>query len=240
MTAEIIVYALVAAGLVFWLRSILGTHQEDEPGSPYARAEIKDEKTIPKDPETGRAIISAEDKIMDLARHPTGTLAVENKTAENALIEISRADKNFDIVNFLEAAQDAFVIIVESFAEGDRETLKDLLEDSVFQSFDTAIAEREQNGETLETEIHSIRRAEVIEAHLEGRTAFVTVKFTADETTVTKDRDGEILSGHPEKTTKMTDIWTFGREVKSRDPRWLLYATRGDFDGDSETIPDTE
>ena len=30
MTADLLVYALVAAGLVFWLRSILGTRHGDE------------------------------------------------------------------------------------------------------------------------------------------------------------------------------------------------------------------
>lgn len=156
------------------------------------------------------------------------------------MLDIARLDKNFDVKFFLDAAQDAFAIVVESFAEGDRETLKDLLSGKVYAAFEPAVIARESRGETQQAEIHAIRKAQIIEAALQGRKALVTVRFTADQTSVTKDKDGKIIAGHPDKMTKMIDIWTFERDVKSSDPRWLVAETRGDFEGDNDLIPDTE
>ena len=87
------------------------------------------------------------------------------------------------------------------------------------------------------TEIHAVKKAEVIAARLEGKKAFVTVRFTADETTVTKNSNGEIIEGNPDKVVQMRDVWTFGRDVNSKDPRWLVYETRDDLEDDNESIP---
>ncbi len=244
MPADLFVYALVAAGLVFWLRNILGATQEDESDRPARNASKSLDKTARTSPDNADFALNdtpmtSQDRIIQLAQNPVGAIAVDNKTAENGLIEISKADKGFDIDMFMEGSQDAFAIIVEGFAQGDRDLLKGLLDKSVFDAFNGAIDEREKLEHTQETEIHSIKKAEVIEAKMDGKMAFITIRFRADETSVTRDETGNILEGHPDKTTEMRDIWTFGRNVKSRDPRWLVYETRGDFDGDNDLIPDT-
>ena len=242
MAPDLIVYAIVAAGLVLWLRNILGTRHGDERERPNpftAQPETTDQPRSPYldgEPKP----LSPQERISALAANPTPVLSVENKTAENGLIDISRGDKGFDINFFLDGAQEAFVMIVESFAKKDRETLRDLLEPQVYSAFEGAIDTRESNGETMATEILAVRKAEVVEAKLEGRNAYITVRFQADEITTTKDRDGTIIAGHPEKVTPMRDIWTFARDIKGRDPRWLVHETRGDFDGDNDTLPNTK
>lgn len=241
MPADLIVYGLVAAGLVFWLKNILGTRhgEERERPDPFSGEANNNQTARDADIQEELKVISQEEKIGDLAAHPTSTLGIDNKTAEAALVEIAKVDRNFDITFFLEAAQDVFVMVVKAFGDGDRGTLEDLLSPQVYKAFEGAIKEREKTGEVLSNEIHAIRKAEVVDAKLDGKNASVTVRFIADETSVTKDKDGEIIAGHPDRTTEMRDIWTFGRDVKSRDPRWLVVETRGDFDGDNETLPNT-
>ena len=239
MPVDLFVYALVAAGLVFWLRSVLGTRhgEEREHPNPFSGAEGQDSAADSSAPRED--IMGAEEQIMALADQPRRNYGVDNKTAENALIEIAKTDKSFDIDFFLEGSQDAFAMIVESFAEGDRETLKSLLSEEVYSAFEGAITEREQRKETQVTDIHAIRKATVTAARQEGKMAYITVKFTADETSVTRDESGEIIAGNPDRTTKMHDIWTFGRDIKSKDPSWLVYETRGDIEDDNDLIPDT-
>jgi predicted lipid-binding transport protein (Tim44 family) len=237
---DLIIYAIVAAGLVIWLRNILGTRHGDERErpNPFAVQEALDKRRPHLDGEP-QAPQTPQDKIMALSANPTRVLGVENKTAESGLLDISRADRNFDINFFLEGAQEAFVMIVEAFAKGERETLKDLLDPAVYESFANAIAEREKRSETMHAEILAVRRAEVIEARLNGRIAAVTVRFQADEISVTKDDNGVIISGHEEKIVPMRDIWTFARDTRGRDPRWLVTETRGDFEGDNDIIPNS-
>ena len=238
MPADLFVYALVAAGLVFWLRSVLGTRhgEERERPNPFLAPEQQDASEQPANPEEP---IGAQEQIIALAEKPRRNYGVDNKTAENGLLDIARADKSFDIDFFLEGAQDAFAMIVESFAEGDREALKSLLAPAVYESFEKAISEREERGETQATDIHAVRKALVIEAWLEGKMAYITLRFTAEETSVTRNEEGDIIAGDPDKTMQMDDIWTFGRGLKSKDPAWLVYETRGDFDEDNDLIPDS-
>jgi len=36
---------------------------------------------------------------------------------------------------------------------------------------------------------------------------------------------GAVIDGNPDKVTDVTDVWTFARDVTSRDPNWKLVAT---------------
>jgi predicted lipid-binding transport protein (Tim44 family) len=64
--------------------------------------------------------------------------------------------------------------------------------------------------------------------------------FVARETTVVRASDGDIISGHPDKISEMRDAWVFARDVKSRDPRWLLAETKGNIEDDNLMIPNTD
>ena len=240
MSGELLLYALVAGGLVFWLRSILGTrHGEERDRSETVIAMSNDAAQAEASPDEALGLVSNEAQITDLLDQKDGVISISNKTAETAMLDIAAADKDFDVKFFFEAVQDVFALVVEAFGQGDRELLEDLLAKDVYEAFETAITEREKTGEVLENEIHAINRAEIIDAALDGKQASVTIRFIADEISVTKDKDGEIIAGHPDRATEMRDIWTFSRDVKSRDPRWFVTETRGDFEGDNETLPNS-
>ena len=88
-----------------------------------------------------------------------------------------------------------------------------------------AIREREQRGETVENRFVSIDAADITAAEMRGRTAQVTVRFVSQLVSVTRDRAGTVIDGNPDKVTDVTDVWTFARDVTSRDPNWKLVAT---------------
>lgn len=240
MPSELLIYALVAAGLVFWLRSVLGTrHGEERPRpDPFISVDLEIKDEAPIGGESAKAETQA-DTIRTLAQNPHKVYSIKDSEAEKGLIEIAGADRNFDVHFFAEGAQDAFVMIVESFADGDREALQGLLGDDVYNAFDAAIAEREEKGHTQLTDIHAIRKAEIIEAGLDARDARITVKFIAEESSAVKDEAGEIISGHPDKVAQMRDIWVFSRDVKSKNPAWRVVETRGGFEDDNDLVPDT-
>lgn len=241
MTAELMVYALLAGALIFWLRSILGTRSEDDPHAPVARMELDTEGKVMT---IGTPEGSSEDdrftQIKEFTDNKEGNMEVENEAARDALIQIAKADREFNIVTFLRAAQDAFVFVVESFAEGDREMLADLLGPQVYDTFNGAITAREESEQTMRAEIQSVQTSSIIEARLEDMRAFVTIRFLAEEVSVTKDKDQNIIQGHPDKITQMRDVWTFFRDLKSNDPRWIVVETRDDGELDNDIIPNSE
>jgi len=239
--ADILLYAIVAAGLVFWLKNILGTRHGDERQrpNPFSSAPEESADTNSSGFNLGEKNFDSFGESQTQETLPRN-VSVDNDLAEQGLADISKADRGFDFVHFITGAQDAFILIVEAFAKGDRQTLQNLLSEEVYRAFASAIEERERQEETVSTEIHSIRKAEILDAKIHEKTAYITIRFTADETCVIRDHNGEILSGDPDRITEMKDIWVFGRAIKSRDPAWLVYETRDEEPEDHKTpVPET-
>jgi predicted lipid-binding transport protein (Tim44 family) len=53
----------------------------------------------------------------------------------------------------------------------------------------------------------------------------VTVRFVTEQINVTRDLDNKVVEGDPDHVTRITDIWTFARNTRSRDPNWALVET---------------
>jgi len=251
--ADIFIYAIIAAGLIFWLRNILGTRHGDERdrSNPYSSDSAPEPKsnvhtlkpTVVSEAKSAgltMAAVTQMDVIDELSRNPKGALEIANDDARDGLLKIAGADKNFDVKFFLAAAQDAFAMIVGAYAKGERPLLEMLVSKTVYKAFDGGITAREARGETQATEILSVRKANVLEAELIRKKAQITVRFEAEEISTTHDKDGNLIAGHPDKATKMVDIWVFERSLTSKDPSWLLVETRSDDPEDNDLIPDTD
>ena len=60
---------------------------------------------------------------------------------------------------------------------------------------------------------------------MDGPTAIVTVKYVSEQINVTRDAEGKVVEGNPDRIAEATDIWTFSRNTRSDDPNWILVAT---------------
>ena len=224
---DIIFFALVAAFLVFRLRSVLGrrTGHEKRRFDPFSRR--PDAAEPPSEPE---------DKVVQLPDRSQEPGPAEDE-AEAGVTEslspvaaglraIAAADPAFDRDTFLAGARTAFTWIVEAYANGETEKLRPLLSNHVYDDFAATIEARAAAGETVTTDLVGISSAEILEAEMQGRTAFITVKFVSEQVNVTRDEKARVVDGNPERIVKVTDIWTFARNTRSRDPNWTLVATR--------------
>tara|TARA_B100001142_G_scaffold329245_1_gene391853 strand:+ start:1144 stop:1827 length:684 start_codon:yes stop_codon:yes gene_type:complete len=216
---DIILFAMIAAFLVLRLRSVLGRrtgHQRPPPDAPTESSA----KTKPKD-----NIIELSDKKsknLDVA-------AAETKPADPialGLAEIRAADPSFEPTTFFSGAKAAFEIVVQAFAEGDKNSLEGLLNNEVLDNFALEIDKREKSGETLETTIIGIKKENIVEARISGETAFITVEIVSEQVNVVRDASGKTIDGDENQITTVTDIWTFARNTRARDPNWRLVETR--------------
>ncbi len=221
---DIVLFAMIAVFLILRLRSVLG-RRDDAPkrghADPFARVP---DKTQPDDNVIalpGRK----EPRPADVDSRKTSTADLDPSIG-GGVEDIRRHDPSFDPREFAAGARSAFEMILMAFAAGESKTLKPLLSPEVFGNFDTAIGQRTAAGQTLESTLVSIRSADVIEAWMEGRVANVTVKFVSEQIHVLRDKDGQVLEGDPNTIADVTDIWTFARDTRSRDPNWSLVATR--------------
>ena len=216
---DIILFAMVAAFLVLRLRSVLGrrTGQERRPDPVLRRAEA------PPGDKSGDNVVALGN------RNPAVPPPVVGATPPDAvaagLERIHTADPEFDPAQFLEGARFAFEMVVAAFAAGDKDRLRPLLSDDVYQPFAAAIDERTAAGETFETRIIALKRLDITEAGLAGRVARITVKFVSDQINMLRAHDGSVVDGDPDHAIEKTDFWRFARDTRSSDPNWVLVAT---------------
>ncbi|QCO15134.1 Tim44 domain-containing protein [Azospirillum brasilense] len=216
MFVEILIFAMIAAFLVYRLRSVLGrrTGEERQRPNPFtARPNNQPDNVV--------AMPNRERPVPNAAPSPD-----EPVSLATALEQIKAADPSFDEKYFLQGARGAFQMIVEAFAKGDTATLRPLLSDEVYDNFARAVRERQAAGETLETRIETITDADVVEARMDGRTALVTVKFVSEQMNVVRNSAGAVVDGDPNAVVEAVDVWTFARNTRASDPNWALVETR--------------
>jgi predicted lipid-binding transport protein (Tim44 family) len=228
-----IIFLALAIFIFARLRSVLGqrTGRERPPYDPYSARDAakpvparEREKIAPLPGRNPEPAPRSEADAAPSAERWAGLVEAGSAVA-SGLEAVAKADRDFDARHFLAGAKTAYEMIVTAFAEGDRRALKNLLAKDVFEGFAAAIAEREGRGETMESRFVSIEKAEIIGAELKGKSAQITIRFVSQLISVTRNRAGEVVDGSPERVTDVTDIWTFARDIGSRDPNWKLIAT---------------
>ncbi len=229
---------VIAVVVIIKLRSVLGRRTSDDETridkrvrQAQERAAAAGEKvvTLPRrerEPTGSGEVAAKTTDQLKAAEERIRAFAGANRALETGLLEIVRRDQSFDPKHFVNGAKQAYEMIVTAFAEGNRAMLKTMLNRDVFEGFSSVIGEREQRGEQIDQSFVGISSAEIVEADLRDRMASVTVKFASQLISATRDREGRVINGDPQRIQDVTDIWTFSRDVSSRDPNWKLVATQ--------------
>jgi predicted lipid-binding transport protein (Tim44 family) len=229
--------SLVVAAVVIWkLRSVLGRRTSNDEGRIEQRVRARQQArerpagqekvvTLPRRDREQSSPASADQTTLAEAEARLKTYS-SDPAVENGLLAILRADRSFDPEHFLRGAKQAYEMIVTAFAEANRKLLKELLSREVFEGFSTAIADRESRGEQIDQSFVGINRADIVEAELKASTAQITVKFVSQLISATRDRSGDVIAGDPQRIKEVTDIWSFARDLSSRNPNWRLVATQ--------------
>lgn len=222
-----IIFLALAVFIFFRLRSVLGQRSGNEPRYDRAPEPVRppaSDKVVPLPTRPNEAQLNA-DNDGEPAPNRWQGVAEAGTPVALGLDAIAKDDPTFDAKHFVTGARSAYEMIVTAFAEGDRRTLKNLLAKDVYDGFDAAIRDREQKGETVETKFVGIEKADVTAAEMRGRTAQLTLRFLSQLISATKDKSGAVVDGSADTVIDVTDVWTFARDLSSRDPNWKLIAT---------------
>jgi predicted lipid-binding transport protein (Tim44 family) len=193
LSIELIILAAVAVFVISRLYSVLGQKTGAEPPAHRLREAVARAPDVEEEPEPTRPPVRAAF---------TGPAAAGLET-------IAAVDPAFSPEDFTRGARKAYELIVAAFADGDRDALKSLVDDDVFEAYSDAIAQRQSAG-TEPLRLNRIKVARIVEASVAADDfARVAVSFEA-----------ELTDGENSRTAK--DIWTFKRPVKSASPNWLL------------------
>lgn len=224
----ITLFFLVAAVLIFLqLRSVLGrrTGNEKPPMDPYS-------------PRDAAKSLSDDNKVVTLPKKGEGD--EENRFAEidavapagsplnDSLREVYKTDPSFRPKEFLNGARMAYEMIVMAFADGDRKALKNLLSKEVYDGFNAAITDRESRGEVVKSTFVGIEKIDITNASIRDAEEQITLRIVSQLISATYDKDGKLIDGDAENVSEVDDIWTFSRDIRSRDPNWKLIATEAE------------
>ena len=222
----------LAIVVLFRLRQVLGTRTGRE-RAPLERREAAtkaaptsgDDTVVPLRP---RPAVETNEDVERQARKletEITQLSHGDEKVAAGLKAINEADPTFSPKSFMEGAKSAYEMIVTSFATGDRQTLKNLLEKDVYDGFERAIKEREAADKKIDFTFVGLPKVEISEAEADKRNVAVTIRFHAEVVSATRDKDGALLEGNADQVQSIADEWTFARNPKSRDPNWKLVAT---------------
>ena len=193
---ELIIFAGLAAIVLYQLYSVLGRRVGRQPEDQPAA-------------ETAQGAVRPLDRPVD---------PIDDGVALTGLAAVKALDPSFDVGRFLGGAKSAYEMIVRAFAEGDRTTLRNLLAPEVLASFEAAIDQREAEGRTETVEFFHAPRADLEKADVgPGDLGRVTVRFLAEFRSRSKGPEGEAVDDR-----RTAELWTFERNLKSRDPNWML------------------
>jgi predicted lipid-binding transport protein (Tim44 family) len=210
----IVILALVALFIGLRLYSVLGerTGHEQQPILKPADPDARVEPRVTHPPVSQPSA----DNSADLAYVPLAGPGVR---------AILAADPSFDVARFLEGAKAAYRLILDAFWKGDLEPVKTHMDDHVFETFADAVEQRKKEGLTLDNRLVTIEQAVISEANVDRTVAVVTVRFEADIAAVTRNSDGQVVAGSLSDAVQTRDLWTFRRDLASRDPNWFLIET---------------
>lgn len=197
---SIIVFAVIAAVVLFQLYNVLGKKvgrqpEEDARAQPPAQAQAPAANgAAPAKPAIDPALAAA-------------------------VAGLKAREPGFDPVRFLEGARQAYETIVRAYASGDREALRPLLTPGVMASFEAGIQAREARGETEQVEFPHPPRADLEEATAQGDRAVARVRFLAE----LRSRVSPAGGGEAQVDERRTaENWTFERVLGASDPNWVL------------------
>lgn len=210
----IVILALVALLIGLRLYSVLGERSGHEqqpilkPADPDARVEPRaaQPSVVPQAPADAA----------DMAFLPTAGPGVR---------AILAADPSFDVARFLEGATAAYRLVLEAYWRGELDTVRGHVDQHVYDTFEAAIEQRKTDGLKLDNRLVAIEQAVISQASLEKQVAIVTVRFEADIAAVTRNAEGSVVAGSLSDAVQTRDMWTFRRDISSRDPNWLLIET---------------
>jgi predicted lipid-binding transport protein (Tim44 family) len=216
--ADVVILALLAGFIAFRLYSVLGRRTGNE-RTRDDHLRMPDARPSPKP--------AAKDNVVALPERsgPAGAAIGTAAPVSRALLDIKLHDRTFDTDHFLSGARAAYEMIVTAFARGERDVLRPLLSDEVFETFDGAIKEREAKKERVEFTFLSLKSARITAAELKGQTAEITVAFNSQVMLAGYDPGGALIEGDAKTPHDIVEYWIFARDTRSNNPNWTLVST---------------
>ena len=212
MDPILLIFIGLAGFVAFRLFSVLGTrtgHEQQTDIEGIQRAA------------SGESTTTEANEILDKAKDETRT------PVSDAARPLRSADPAFDEIQYLSGARQAYELIVEAFSAGDLKSVRGFLSRSVYETFKKAVDQRAEGGFETDLKFVGIESASIEASEIRDDAMLATTAFASNQVRTTRDKDGNVVEGDPNRIDLVKDRWTFSRKLNSNDPNWILVATGG-------------
>ena len=127
---------------------------------------------------------------------------------------------------FIEGAKAAYEMIITSFAKGDKNALKPLLNKEIYQNFSNEIDHRKKENLKSELTFVGVKSAEIKNFEKKDNIYTFTVNFISEIITCKKDKNNKVIEGNPDIIKTVNDVWKFSKNMWSSNPNWYLVETQ--------------
>ena len=200
---DIIIFAIIAIFLVYRLKNILG--QNSEGNDQNNKIDIG-EKNF-------NNVVKLGNKQSDLRKSKSNNS------------KISEIDPTFDEKEFLKGAQNFFVMVIDCFVKGNLENIMNYIDVKLIKNFQAVIDERFAEQESLKIDIIKMNSIKIKKFAKLKNFLKVSVLFETEQVKVLKDKKGNIIDGDQKKSILVKDLWTFEKNIQSKDINWKLVET---------------
>ena len=226
MTLDILIYAVIAAILLWRLWVVLGRRNEEDASRPNPFDVPPPAAAPPPGPAPSNAALPAPGVT------PAGDVPVLRPifnlaptSLEGGIAQIKLLDPAFDERDFLRQAKADFAAILTAFAQGDLTPVDARLGAAVKRNFAAAIAARVAAGQVLQNRITRMVDVETAAARAEGGAASLTVRFVSEQENILRDAEQRVIGGETGRVEQLTDLWRFSRDTAVAGSVWQLVET---------------
>ncbi len=212
MDPVLLFFAGLTAFILFRLMSVMGTRSGHEQRHDLDGMQPK--------------AAASQRQTDDVDEGQQGDEAAPTPVSTNARV-LREADPTFNESEYLAGARAAYEMIVEAFASGDLRSIRAYLSDSVYDAFKGAVVAREEAGHSADLKFIGVDHAAIVDSQIDRDQVRAVTEFTSNQVRVTRDKDGNVVDGDPNRIELVKDRWTFSKKRSSRDPNWILVATGG-------------
>ena len=200
---DIIIFAIIAIFLVYRLKSILGQNSDGN--------------------EQNNKIDIGKKEFTNVIKLDNKKTAISDIKTNKDLIKIE--DPTFNEKEFLKGAHNFFEMVINSFLKGDLKDIAQYIDDKLIKNFQSVINERLQEEETLKIKILKMHSITINDVKKLKDLLRISVLFESEQIKVLKDKKGKIIDGDQKKSILVKDLWTFEKEITSKDLNWILVET---------------
>ena len=200
---DIIIFAIIAIFLVYRLKNILGQNSDGN--------EQNNKIDIGK--KNFSNVVKLGNKQSELNK---------NKVNKDT---IYKDDPTFNEKEFLKGAKNFFEMVIDSFVKGDLKNIEMYIDDKLIKNFKLVIDERLREEETLKISIVKMITINIKDIKKLKNFLRVSVLYESEQIKVLKDKDGKIIDGDQKNSILVKDLWTFEKNIQSKDLNWILVET---------------